>query len=256
MSNSTAPIGLISAIPQEIQHFGNDFREKESADIGGYAFRSGTLAGVSVVLVEAGIGKVNTGVVATVLLHSFGCRALVFSGVAGGLDPALGIGDVVIANRLVQHDYGALIDGTIVAYQPGVPPLPHLPRDHGYDLPADLEKRLHGALDDIDLPVVSAQATGDTARKPHLLFGTVLSGDQFINCEVTRVRLHTTFKAQAAEMEGAALAQVCERFGAPWVVVRSLSDLAGAESHLDFGAFLEEAAGGAAEVVRRILPVV
>ncbi len=86
--------------------------------------------------------------------------------------------------------------------------------------------------------------------------GRILTGDQFINSVATRDRLVSEFKAQAVEMEGAALAQVCGRFGAPCVVVRCLSDRAGEDSHLDFAAFLAEAANLAAIVVRRLIPIV
>ena len=86
--------------------------------------------------------------------------------------------------------------------------------------------------------------------------GRILTGDQFVNCVATRDRLVSDFKGQAVEMEGAALAQVCERFGVPCVVVRCLSDRAGEDSHIDFAAFLPEAANLAAIVVRRLIPVV
>jgi adenosylhomocysteine nucleosidase len=100
-----------------------------------------------------------------------------------------------------------------------------------------------------------AAVTGGTARQPVIRFGTILSGDQFINCEATRQRLFKRFAAQAVEMEGAALAQVAEQFNVPCVVVRCVSDLAGADSHLDFTAFLPYAAESAAQVLRRIVPV-
>lgn len=252
---TTKPIGLISAIPEELAQFGAHFAEREVTRVAGLAFRAGDLDGHPVVAVEAGIGKVNAALVATLLLHEFGCRSLVFSGVAGGLDPALGVGDVVVADRLVAHDYGALIDGDIKPYQPGVPPLPGCPEEHGYTLPAELAERLRAVLTDVELPTISAAAAGGEARTPTLVFGTVLTGDTFLNCATTRDRLHDRFGGLAVEMEGAAIAQVAERFGAPVVVVRALSDLAGADSHMDFPAFLHETAGVAAAIVRSIVPV-
>ncbi len=250
-----APIGLISAIPEELAHFGAHFAEERRVDISGLTFQCGALDGHSVVAVEAGIGKVNAALVATLLLREFGCRALLFSGVAGGLDPALGVGDVVVADRLVCHDYGALIDRSIKPYQPGVPPLPGFPEDFGYALDEGLAARLKAALADVGLPAISAAATGGAARAPRLHFGTVLTGDTFLNCAETRDRLHRRFGGLAVEMEGAALAQVAERFRAPVVVVRALSDLAGEDSHMDFPAFLHETAGQAAVIVRRVVPV-
>ena len=118
---------------------------------------------------------------------------MVFSGVAGGLDPALGVGDVVVADRLVCHDYGALIDGEIKPYQPGRAALPGFAEQYGYTLPADLAQRLKAALADVELPAISAAATGGAARAPILLFGTVLTGGHLLNCADTRDRLHTRF---------------------------------------------------------------
>jgi adenosylhomocysteine nucleosidase len=137
-----------------------------------------------------------------------------------------------------------------------VPPLPRFQRGYGYDLPAPLAADLRGALAGLELPAFSAAATGGAARRPRIVFGTVLTGDSLVNCVATRESLHARFGGQAVEMEGAAVAQVAERFAVPCVVVRALSDLAGADTTgMDFTAFVSEAAGVAAAVVRRIVPV-
>ncbi|MGE0660832.1 MAG: 5'-methylthioadenosine/adenosylhomocysteine nucleosidase [Reyranellaceae bacterium] len=247
--NPPAPLGILSAIPEELRHL--EDREDGSDTIAGLVFHKGRIEGRQAVFVETGIGKVNTALTATILAQQYGCRALVFGGVAGGVDPMLGVGDVVVATRLVQHDYGVVIDGRIEAYQPGVAPLPGVDSTHGYDMPAGLREELRAALAGVNLPAVAAGVTGDAPRHPQVHFGTIVSGDTFVNCGVTRERLENEFGALAVEMEGAAMAQVCERFGLPWVVVRCLSDLAGVDSHLDFPAFLPLAARAAAAVVRR-----
>jgi nucleoside phosphorylase len=89
----------------------------------------------------------------------------------------------------------------------------------------------------------------------NLLVCTILAGDQFINSEATRERLHREFGGRAVAMEGGALAQVAERLGLPWLEVRALSDLAGHESQFDFGAFVDQVAKNSAIILRRILPV-
>ena len=249
------PIGVLCAIPEEIEHFGAHFREVEVRAVAGYSFRAGTLDGVPVVLAECGIGKVNAALVATILCREFEARLLLFSGVAGGLDPALGVGDLVVGTRLVQHDYGALIEDTIKAYQPGVPPLPGFEGAIGYEPEPGLLDSARRALAGLDLPPLSAEASGGTPRQPRLHFGTIVTGDTFVNSESARKRLHAEFAGVAVEMEGAAVAQIADRFGVKCLVVRALSDLAGAESHVDFRAFLHEAAGLAATVVRRLAPV-
>ncbi|EWY42039.1 MTA/SAH nucleosidase [Skermanella stibiiresistens SB22] len=251
------PLGLICAIPDEIAHFGSSFTETATRTLAGLTFREGTLEGRPTVMVESGIGKVNAAVVSTLLAEIFDCHALLFSGVAGGLDPALGIGDVVIATRLVQHDYGALVEGRIRTYQPGIPPLPGFDDTHGYALAPELEAKVRATLNGIALPAFDAKATGAAPRVPALHFGTILTGDTFLNCEETRERLHRDFgQALAIEMEGAAVAQVAERYGIPCLVVRSLSDLAGADSHMDFASFCGAAAEGAAVLIRRLVAVV
>lgn len=253
-----APLGVICAMPEEIEHLTaaiDDASERREVGPSGFAFREGRLDGRPVVLVEAGIGKVNAALVATLLLDRFGCDGLILSGVAGGLDPGLGIGDVVIAERLLQHDYGAVIDQAIRPYRPGVTPIGESHRPLTYELGAELRENLERALDGIELAPIPAIATGDVTRRPQLRFGTVITGDQFINCEATRLRLFDRFAAQAVEMEGAAVAQIAERFDVPCVIVRSLSDLAGADSHMDIRTFLSITAGQAATVVRRIIPV-
>jgi adenosylhomocysteine nucleosidase len=247
--NPAAPLGILSAIPEELRHL--EDREDGSETIAGLEFHKGRIEGRPAVFVETGIGKVNASLTATILAERFRCRALVFGGVAGGIDPALGIGDVVVATKLVQHDYGALIDGRIEVYQPGVPPLPGLDRSPGYYITKALEEKLRARLKGIELPAISAAVTGEEARRGTLHFGTVVSGDTFVNCHTTRGRLEREFGALAVEMEGAAVAQVAERFGIPWIVVRCLSDLAGMDSHLNFPAFLPLAAQAAAKVVRQ-----
>ncbi len=255
MSAPARPLGIIAALSEEVRHLGHALTVDDKIVRGSYSFRQGRLDEVPVVLVEAGIGKVNTALVATLLLDHFGCRGVLLTGVAGGVDPALGIGDVVIADRLIQHDYGAIIGGDIKPFRPGVPPIGESRDGLGFDLARDVRRRLQERLDGFNLPPLPAAVTGSAARQPTIRFGTILSGDQFINCETTRKRLFDRFQAQAVEMEGAAVAQVAAQFNAPCVVVRCLSDLAGGESHLDFPAFLAATAGSAAKVLRRIVPV-
>lgn len=249
-----APLGIIAALPEEVRHLGEALTVDDKIVRGNYAFRLGRLDQVPVVLVEAGIGKVNTSLVATLLLDHFGCRAVLLTGVAGGLDPKLRVGDVVVAERLVQHDYGAIVKGSLKPYRPGVPPLGESRERLAFEIDPDLVRRLRQSLAGLSLPDLPAAVTGGAARKPVVGFGTILSGDQFINCEATRERLHAAYRAHAVEMEGAALTQVAEQFRAPCVVVRCLSDLAGSDSHLDFTTFLPHAAEIAAQVLRRIVP--
>src|SRR5262245_50467839 len=85
--NSVMTIGVISALPEEIRRLGDHLEVEDKVARGGYAFRVGRIDGIPVTLVEAGIGKVNTALVATLLFDHFHCRSVLFTGVAGGIDP-------------------------------------------------------------------------------------------------------------------------------------------------------------------------
>ena len=247
-------IGLICAIPQELVDLRAALAQDRRTRVGGFDFDQGRLDQRPVVLAEAGIGKVNTATVATLLAARFEASALVFSGVAGGLDPELAIGDVVIAERAIQHDAGVIEEERLHPYQAGhVPffnPTPRL----GYDADPALLARVRARLEGLELPPLS-RAAGGTGRPPKLVYGTILAGDQFIHCETTRERLHQEFDAQAVAMEGAAMAQVAERMGVRWLEIRALSDLAGKESRFDFAAFVDQVAQSSFAVLRRLLPV-
>ncbi|MGH6942756.1 MAG: 5'-methylthioadenosine/adenosylhomocysteine nucleosidase [Geminicoccaceae bacterium] len=249
-----APIGLICAIPSELAHLREVLEGEESRAIGGFRFDRGLLDGVPVILAEAGIGKVNTATVATLLAARFEVRLLVFSGVAGGLDPDLAIGDVVLATRAIQHDCGVIENQRLQPYQAGHVPFFNPTRELGYAIEAALLARIEGRLKGFDLPPLS-RAAGGSGRPPKLVYGTILAGDQYIHCEATRERLHREFEAQAVAMEGGAMAQVAARMALPWLEIRALSDLAGKDSRFDFAAFVDQVAKSSAMILRRLLPV-
>jgi adenosylhomocysteine nucleosidase len=248
------PVGLICAIPQELADLRAELDHDERVRIGGFDLDQGRLDGRPVVLAQAGIGKVNTATVATLLAARFGARMLVFSGVAGGLDPELAIGDVVIAERAVQHDAGVIENERLHPYQAGHVPFFNPTPELGYAVRPDLLQRVRARLDGLYLAPLSA-AAGGIGRPPKLVYGTILAGDQFIHCEATRARLHREFEAQAVAMEGAALAQVAERLGVPWLEIRALSDLAGKDSRFDFARLVDEVAKSSALILRRLLLV-
>jgi len=205
-----------------------------------------------VVIAEGGIGKVNGAITATALVERFGCRLLVFTGVAGGLDPELAVGDVVIAEKTIQYDTGVAGKYGLERYQPGHVPFFNPTDRFGYEPSPPLLAAVRRRLDGFTLPPLSSRA-GGIGQPPHIVFATVLTGDQFVNSEVTRLRLRSELKGAAVEMEGAALAQTAEALGVDHLVIRSLSDLAGAGSIRDFATFLDEVAANSVRVVRHLL---
>lgn len=247
-------IGLIAAVPQELQHLREVLAHDRVSEVGGFRFDHGTLDGRDVVVAEAGIGKVNTAIVATLLATRFEAGVLVFSGVAGGLDPELAIGDLVVAERALQHDAGTIENERIKTYQAGHIPFFNPTDRLGWEADPALLARVRARLDGLELPPLSAEA-GGAGRAPRIVLGPILTGDQFVNCEATRARLHQTFDGRAVAMEGAAMAQVATRMGIPWLEIRALSDLAGHESTFDFKAFVDQVAASSFAVLRRLLPV-
>ncbi|MCS6878485.1 MAG: 5'-methylthioadenosine/adenosylhomocysteine nucleosidase [Geminicoccaceae bacterium] len=247
-------IGVMCAIPQELVHLRGRLERTSAEDLAHARFERGRLEGREVVLVGAGIGKVNTAITATLLAHRFGCRTIVFSGVAGGLDPALSIGDVVIADRTVQHDAGVIENGRLHTYQAGHVPFFNPTDRLGWPVDPELLARVRARLEGFALPPMAARA-GGRDRPPAIVFGTILSGDQYLHCEATRERLFSELGGRAIEMEGGALAQVCEAFGIAWLDIRALSDLAGRDSRFDFAAFVDAVAESSARILLHLLPV-
>jgi adenosylhomocysteine nucleosidase len=248
-------IGILCAIPQELAHLEHEMQDVSHDEIAALRFARGRLDGHDVVLVGAGIGKTNTAVAATLLADRFSVRLVIFSGVAGGLDPELHIGDVVISDRTLQHDAGVIENERIATYQAGHVPFFNPTDRLGYTVDPALVERVRTALGGFQLPPLSSSA-GGSGRPPVITFGMILSGDQYIHCEATRERLFATLGGRAVEMEGGTLGQVCEKFGIPFLDIRALSDLAGRDSSIDFAAFVEQVAASSAKILRHILKVV
>jgi adenosylhomocysteine nucleosidase len=247
----TDPILVFSALPQESSLLGSWLVGARRTDRVGLTFVSGRLDGIEVVLADSGIGKVAMAARAALAISALSPRAVLFSGVAGGLDPDLEVGDVVVGERLVQYDAGVAEPGGLAVYQASHLPF-YNPIDRlGYEPDPALLARVSEELEETALAPVAG-------RVPRVVRGTILTGDAFVNSVAERRRLRRAFGGAAVEMEGGALAQVCELLDVPCLVIRALSDLAGerAPSPEVFARFLDEACANSAQVLRRILPLV
>jgi len=224
------PLALIGAMESEISPLRAALVGRRGLTQGPRHFEAGLIDGVEVVLAVCGIGKVNAAALTEALLAQ-GCAAVLFTGVAGGVDPDLQVGDLVVSNDALQHD----VDVTALGYQLG-----QVPGEPFREWTADADLR---AI------VEEAAAEVAAAEGVRLRVGRVASGDRFIADGAEVVRLRRDFAASCTEMEGAAVAQVCSAWGVPWVVLRSISDTAQHDANVDFRAFTEVAAQRAVAVV-------
>ena len=227
-------IGIICAIPNELRYF--NFTEIPIQKFGERTFYKGSHDKHELILVQSGLGKVNAAVVSTLLIEKFECELLLFSGVAGGIDPGIEIGEVIIGESLIQYDYGTLKNRELLPFRPGSIPTGESKNELEYSLDPKIKHKIKVSL-------------------PNVRMGIILTGDVFLQCEETQKELFEKYGAQAIDMEGAAVAQVAEQFAIPSVVVRCLSDLAGADSQKLSSKFLNMAAKRSFNTAQRILKV-
>jgi adenosylhomocysteine nucleosidase len=225
-------IAIIGAMEEEVTLLREKIDGKTQEVIAGCEYTSGKMDGVEVVLLRSGIGKVNAALSTAILLERFKPDYVINTGSAGGFNPQLNVGDVVISTEVRHHD----VDVTVFGYEYGqVPQLPP-----AFEADSQLVQVAENCAKEIkDIQVVR---------------GLIATGDSFMNdpARVDFIRDRFT-DLQAVEMEAAAIAQVSYQFGTPFVVIRSLSDIAGKESNVSFDQFLEKAALHSADLVMKIV---
>ncbi|GAP34496.1 5'-methylthioadenosine/adenosylhomocysteine nucleosidase [Piscinibacter sakaiensis] len=243
------PTAIVAAIDEELRGLAAGLDAPQRQRRAGRDFLLGTLEGRPVVLVLSHIGKVAAATTTALLLGEFGCGRVVFTGVAGGLGDGVHVGDVVVAQQLLQHDLDA---------SPLFPrwEVPHSGRDR-FDTDASLTEALAAAATRAlaALPPPAAPwplPAGAARRPPRVHRGLVVSGDRFVHGPDQGRALRAALPAAlAVEMEGAALAQVCHDFGVPFAVVRTVSDRADGSAAVDFARFIRETASVCSEAIIR-----
>ena len=225
-------LGIIGAMRSEVALLIERMEVREVSRLIGIDYTVGVLEGCDVVVCQCGIGKVNAGVCAAVMIGAFGVDAVINTGVAGSLKATLDIGDLVVATDAIQHD----LDVTALGYELGFIPNEEV-------LAFESSKALRDAL---------TAAASEVAPDIHVVEGRIASGDQFVASAEHKDRIIEHFDAACCEMEGAAIAQVCYKADVPFCVVRAISDKADGSASLDYPTFQAKAAKDCAAIVCRM----
>ncbi|WP_375582360.1 5'-methylthioadenosine/adenosylhomocysteine nucleosidase [Cyclobacterium xiamenense] len=238
-------LAIMGAMDPEISILMDALEKPKVTTIGGIDFYTGKLNRKKVVLVKAGIGKVNAAYSTAVLTQNFKLDGLIFTGVAGGLHPDAMPGDIVIGSALVQADFGLLDSEGFTPW-------------NFRNLSGETHPELF-VYADSSLVQLSLQASElvdfqpVSTRPPRVLQGVISTSDLFVSDPVKANWLYTEFNSLATEMEGAAVAHICRLLELPFVVIRSCSDNANTDASIDFAEFVGPAAANSASLVLGML---
>jgi adenosylhomocysteine/aminodeoxyfutalosine nucleosidase len=222
--------GILCAMVEELEPVLEYMNIKEKTVHANNTYYLAEFEGRDVVLAYSKIGKVNASVTATVMIEKFGVDVLLFSGVAGGVDEDLNIGDLIVATHVCQHD----VDLSVFGYK------------HGFIPESEI-------FFDCDASLVNlAQKVAKTLNVP-LKKGIIASGDQFVHSKNRKEWIQEVFGASAIEMEGGAVGCVCWNEGVPFFMLRAISDTAEEGAGVDFDEFLEESSKTSAKFLIEML---
>lgn len=180
-------------------------------------FNEGNIAGKKVVVVRSGIGKVNAGICAQILVDVFGAEIIINTGIAGSLNNEINIGDIVLSTDVLHHD----MDATGFGY-----PVGQIPQMKEFSFEADAELRK-----------LALQVCKEVNPEIGVFEGRIVSGDQFISNDAVKEAIVKNFGGYAVEMEGAAIGQASYLNGVPFLVIRAISDKADGSATVDYPTF-------------------
>lgn len=241
--------GILGAFPPELVLLETEMSNKKDTVISNIRFSLGTLRGRPVVLAQTGIGKVNAAITTVLMIEHFKPREIVFSGIAGGIDPALSPGDLVIATQITYHDFGQ-IDDAGMHYWATKNPFTQKDNPLKFHCDSALVAKAFSVSKTLSLAKVKRD---NGSVVPSVKKGIVVTGDVFVASEKTTRRLLKDLNAAATEMEGAAIAQTCFQHNVPFLIIRSLSDRANGKAKSDMDQFYNVAAHNAATLVMAVV---
>ena len=212
-------IAIMGAMPEEIEPLLAKVENINKVEYANNSYYEATYKGKELVIAYSKIGKVFSALTASTLLEKFSCNKLLFSGVAGAINPALNIGDLIIADKLCQHDLDISIFG----------------HDFGY-----VPEGAKFVESDKTLREIAKEVAKNNDLS--LIEGTIATGDQFVASNERKEFIAKNFEADALEMEGASVAVVCDALNVPFFVLRAISDTANDDAGMDFDEFMVSSA--------------
>ncbi len=224
-------IAIIGAMDEEVNILKEKIENINTDIIAGCEFHTGRIENRDIVLLKSGIGKVNAAMATTLLIQLYQPDYIINTGSAGGFHSELKVGDIVISEELRYHD----VDATVFGYEYGQVPgmvASYLPDNNLIEIAERAAKK-------IDI---------------HVAKGLITSGDSFLSDGDRVNEIKKLFPSlYAAEMEATAIAQVSSQFKTPFVIIRSLSDIAGGDAKMSYDQFLEMASVNSAHLVLLML---
>lgn len=221
-------IAIIAAMEQELLAIKDKFIKVEEKRLKDLKYYVGRLNDKEVILIRSGIGKVNAARVTQMLIDKFDLDYIINIGTAGATNESLEIGDIVIGENLVQHDFDTTAFGDEKGYITGT-----------------------GKIFKSDMALISKYKSyvEQNIKECNVIIGTIASGDIFCTEKWMKEKIHDKFDADCVEMEGAAIAQICQLNHTPFIVIRSISDKPNGKNHIDFNQFIEMASKRCANII-------
>ncbi|RBQ28978.1 5'-methylthioadenosine/adenosylhomocysteine nucleosidase [Aliarcobacter vitoriensis] len=223
-------LAIMGAMEEEIEPLLAYFNKVNIVEFANNKYYEVNYKGLNIVIAYSKIGKVHASLTALTMIEKFSCDTLLFSGVAGAVNPNLKVGDLIIADRLCQHD----LDITAFGHPNGYVP--------GGKVFVETTKNLR--------EVAKKVAVQNNLK---VIEGTIATGDQFVHSIERKDFIQNTFKADALEMEGASVAVVCDALNVPFFILRAISDSADMDAGFDFDEFLKSSAKNSADYLIKIV---
>lgn len=226
-------IGIIVAMEEELESILDIMDNIEEKEIYGLTFKTGQIEKNKIIVVKCGVGKVNAARVTQILIDTFNVKSVINVGAAGALNPFLNIGDIVIGEKLIQHDFDITAFDHDKGYITGV-------GDYIYS-DSELIEKFENAANNLK------------GKDYKIKKGIIATGDIFCTDIEMKNKIFSKFDADCVEMEGAAIAQVCYLDKIPFIVIRSISDSPNGNNEIDFDKFVELASKRCANILREFL---